>query len=78
MCRHYDYLIDTPRNELPHGRRDLPARIVGWLCRATYNCPDTNCRLGARATGGRDESNTFRREGKAMGTQRMYAPTLPF
>lgn len=29
VCRHYDYLIDTPWNELPRGRRDLPARIRG-------------------------------------------------
>ena len=35
-----------------------------------YNCPVIDCRHGARATGGR--------EGKAIGAQRMYAPTLPF
>ena len=70
MCRHYDYLIDTPRNELPHGGCDPPARIVSWYDLRHIIAPVTMAATGARATGGR--------EGKAMGAQRMHAPTLPF
>lgn len=53
-----------------------PGHAVLMRAGVACHCPDTNCRLGARATGGWDEGNTFRRDGKAMGAQRMYAPTI--